>query len=303
MPGTETSDKKWWSVKAEDVMTVDKRYKKEDIQALRTWLEKQPHLPPVSDEQLLVFLAACNFSLELSKKTIDINYTLRTKNPRMWKDRELDNPILNDIRDKIQIGVLPHKKGHPAIFMYKVLPMDASLYDVELILRIAYMVQDLSQLLEGPNPEGYIFIIDMANVTLGHILRNPLTLFATALKYAQEGSCCTIRGFHFMNSGPVLETFLNMLKPFINADVWKLIKAHEKTTGLDKHLDLDEIPKDYHGTGPSIEELCKNYYNMIREYRPWFIYEETLRVDESKRPPDNKTADGLQGSFRKLDLD
>ncbi|CAH1397583.1 unnamed protein product [Nezara viridula] len=303
MPASETSDKKWWSVKAEDLIDKDKRYKKEDIQALRTWLEKQPHLPTISDEQLLVFLAACNFSIEASKKTIDMNYTLRTKNPRMWKERDIDHPSLDTIRDTIQFGVLPQRKGHPAIFVYRVLPMEASLYDVELVLRIGYMVQDLSQLLAGPNPDGYIFIIDMANVTLGHILRNPLTLYATALKYAQEASCCTIRGFHFMNSGPILETFLNMLRPFINAEVWKLIVAHDKTKGLEKHFDPEDFPSDYHGKGPSIEELCKKYYNMIREYKPWFAYEETLRVDEEKRPPDSKAADELQGSFRKLEFD
>jgi hypothetical protein len=44
----------------------------------------------------------------------------------------------------------------------------------------------------------------------------------------------------------------------------------------------------------------------MERYRDWFKEEETLRVDESRRPGKAKSPGdvfGVEGSFRKLDID
>nr|CAD7453799.1 unnamed protein product [Timema tahoe] len=47
-------------------------------------------------------------------------------------------------------------------------------------------------------------------------------------------------------------------------------------------------------------------YEKVKQHRDWFIEEEKLRVDESKRLGKAKSAGdvfGLEGSFKKLDID
>nr|CAD7204479.1 unnamed protein product [Timema douglasi] len=66
------------------------------------------------------------------------------------------------------------------------------------------------------------------------------------------------------------------------------------------------LPKEYGGEAGPIEEAHKRSYEKMKQHRNWFIEEEKLRVDESKRLGKAKSASdvfGLEGSFKKLDID
>lgn len=85
-----------------DELNEDPTRVESDIQALRTWIEQQPHLNARTDDQfLLAFLRGCKFSLEKAKKKIDKYYMLRSKFPDMFTLRDLDNP---KIRSLIKMG-------------------------------------------------------------------------------------------------------------------------------------------------------------------------------------------------------
>lgn len=74
----------------------------DDIQALKTWIEQQPHLRARTDDQfLLAFLRGCKFSLEKAKSKIDKYYMLRSKFPDLFALRDLDDP---KIREIIKLG-------------------------------------------------------------------------------------------------------------------------------------------------------------------------------------------------------
>ena len=56
-----------------------------DLQALRSWIEQQPHLRARTDDQfLLSFLRGSKHSLEKAKSKIDRYYTLRSKFPELF---------------------------------------------------------------------------------------------------------------------------------------------------------------------------------------------------------------------------
>lgn len=92
----------------------------EDIEHLKSWLAKQPHLHakdgqfhlrhPVhvrkrmyvlDDHRLLCFLRGTKFSLERAKEKIDLYYTARTLIPEVFSNRD---PFLPEIQEILRIG-------------------------------------------------------------------------------------------------------------------------------------------------------------------------------------------------------
>lgn len=66
------------------------------------------------------------------------------------------------------------------------------------------------------------------------------------------------------------------------------------------------LPKDYGGEGDSVRVLAEFWRKKVESYRSWFKEDENYYSVESKRPGKPKTGDavfGVEGSFRKLDVD
>lgn len=79
------------------MITVEEEFKKNpelkesDLEALREWCKKQPHLPKIADIDLILFLHSNYYSMEPTKKTIDNYYTMRTHVPEFFTNRDILN--------------------------------------------------------------------------------------------------------------------------------------------------------------------------------------------------------------------
>ncbi|KRT83098.1 hypothetical protein AMK59_3655, partial [Oryctes borbonicus] len=104
----------------------NKELKKEDVQMLKEWIEKQPHLPKISEFQIIIFLHSCYYRIEPTKTCIETFYTVRAHCPEFFKDR---NPI--EIESKLfeSFLIAPLKKRTPhgyQIMYFKLINLDAS---------------------------------------------------------------------------------------------------------------------------------------------------------------------------------
>jgi hypothetical protein len=71
-----------------------------DVQAIREWLKKQPHIRANPDDQTIIaFLRGCKFSLERTKEKLDMHYTLKTALPEFFHGRDFENKVLREILD------------------------------------------------------------------------------------------------------------------------------------------------------------------------------------------------------------
>lgn len=77
-------------VTLEDEIKKNPELSRVDVESLREWCNKQPHLPKIEDSELALFLHSNYYRIEPTKKTIDAFYTMRTHVPDFFTGRDIE---------------------------------------------------------------------------------------------------------------------------------------------------------------------------------------------------------------------
>lgn len=200
------------------------------------------------------------------------------------------------------------------------------------------MIVDLWLRDKGTRP-GYVFVIDMHGVTLGHVRSLNPSVLKKNLIYLQEGFPIRLMRIHFLNTVPLMNMIMGMVKPFMQKELIamvliylsfllsvsveihsledKIMKKvthsksqlhfHSTSESLAKFLPLTALPNDDGDKGEKLSDLMAKNVKLLEDNRVWFQTEEaTMRVNEELRPGKGKTASdlfGVKGRFKKLDID
>ncbi|XP_076181269.1 alpha-tocopherol transfer protein-like [Ptiloglossa arizonensis] len=282
--------------------------KEEEIQSLKEWYKKQPHLPKMTDAELVLFFHSNYYRMEPTKLTIDTYYTVKTHVPEFFSNRDpLGQKELRKAFQTVSIQILDKKTDDGYSILYGTLiDRDPSHYVYNDAMKFLSMVVDLWLYKEGTTP-GHVILFDIKDVAFGHAARlNPVGL-KKYLFFLQEGLPVRLKGFHFMNITPVMDVILNMMKPFMKKELLDMFHTHTSLESVAKFIPVDALPNEIGGKAGPIMELHGKTIKMLEESRDWFVQEEQVnRVNESLRPGKGKTATdlfGVEGSFKKLEID
>ncbi|XP_059050190.1 alpha-tocopherol transfer protein-like [Achroia grisella] len=288
----------------EDVNTRD-----QDLAAIKEWLRKQPHLPDEWEERaLMTFLRGSSFSLEKCKRKLDMYFTMRAACPEFFTNRDATSPELNEIlTNKIQgpplSGITPNGRrvticrgSHPNL--------DSQ--EITDTLKLALMIGDIRLLEELEGVSGDVYVLDAA--VLGPSLLAKLSP-STIKKFmicVQEAYPVKLKEVHIVNTSPIVETFLNFVKPFLKEKIRKRIFIHKDVKDLYKYVPQDMLPAEYGGTCSTMGDIHEQWTCKLKEYRDWFAAQESVKANESLRPGRPTNYDelfGIDGSFRQLTID
>lgn len=297
-----------WGVTVEEEFKKNPMLTQELIDSVMNWVTQQPHLPKVSELDVIMFLRACEFNIDQTKETIEAYYTYRTALPDFFSSRD---PTSKEIQDTVKVvyaTILPQcdPNGNWILWGSLVDP-EPSHYSFNSAVKYFVMTSEVLQLENGTIP-GIVVVYDVKHVTLSHIMRTPLSLVSKYAHYAQEGASFPVRGIHYLNASPVLDKLTSLVKPILKSNVLDAIHIHTDIESLFKFVPKDIVPKDYGGNEQPLKDLNDINIRKLESYQNWFIEEEKQRVDESKRITEKKTAKhnsvrSLQGTFKKLELD
>lgn len=211
---------------------------KEHLDLLKEWLKKSVHIHARTNDQFLVaFLRGCKYSLDRTKKKIDMYYTLRTHIPELIKDRD---PLDKKTSEIIKLGVaLPltetETPGSPRIMLIRPGAFDANKFTIAEVMRVNTMVNDIL-MVEDDNMvvSGQIGIIDLANVTFAHLVQIQPAFVKKLTMLWQEATPIRQRGFHYINVPRGFEQIFSLLKSFISDKMKSRVRLREIRIDLKK---------------------------------------------------------------------
>ncbi|XP_038217424.1 alpha-tocopherol transfer protein-like [Zerene cesonia] len=280
-----------------------------DVKELRRWLKTQPHLPDdhITDMDLILAYHSCNRSTGVTKQVIDLHFTLKTLFTQYFKDRRFDAGVERTLNNLL-LTLLPTrtKEGY-AIFYTHFLNTDPKAFVFTDAIKAAFMVLEFYQYEEGTWP-GVTFVIDFEGMTLGHVARIDLINLQQYLYYLQEAMLVKLMHLNFINAPSFIDRVVMMMKPFLKKEMMDILRIH--TVGSDsvrQHIPMEALPKDFGGSYKSSSECRDELISKLRANASFFENENKKRVVESRRPGKPKTISdifgGLEGSFKKLDID
>ncbi|CAH4004614.1 unnamed protein product [Pieris brassicae] len=278
-----------------------------DIQHLKDWLAKEPHLRARTDDQWLVaLLRGCKFSLERVKEKLDLYYTLRTTAADVTLRRKPTEP---EFLEFLRLGtclILPKSSTlHPRAILIRAGRFDMNKYDVTDIMCILYyMVQILVMEDDAASIVGTIIVVDYEGCTMSHLtLVNPSVL-RKLVAVSQDSLPLRLKGSHHLNVPTGVEIVFKLVSGFLNSKAKERLKIHKTYEELHAVLPKEVIPAEYGGSGGTVADITKYWENKIIEYKDWMIEEMKFGTDESLRLGKPQGVDiSNTGSFRALEID
>ncbi|XP_063706111.1 alpha-tocopherol transfer protein-like [Culicoides brevitarsis] len=279
-----------------------------DLVHLRQWLEKTPHLPQLEDHEIFLFLHASNFSVEACKTRLDKFYTIRTRVKAMFEERDVNSDEFRFAHENYACWIMPKPlPDNRKIIISKILNPDR--FNFKMILKLMTFVGEY-ELWTNPSElcDGYIFLVDLKNSRLSHLTQIDFMLNKQMCTYTVDAFPVRISAIHFINAPSHMERIMSIVKTCVSKDITDKFFVHSKPGEIPSCIPREILPRDYEGGQlKSIEELNDDHYNFLYQNREFFIEEtKCRRVNERLRSTKNPYDDalfGMQGNFKKLDID
>ncbi|XP_069698944.1 alpha-tocopherol transfer protein-like isoform X4 [Periplaneta americana] len=303
-PGKDLIQKIW------EEFGLNEQRVKESVEALKKWLSMEPHLPEESgslhEARLERWLIRCKNSMERTKQSIDLYYTLKSLSPDLMCDW---NPRSKWFQDAVQLNCcFPMPELTPEgdrVILIKYLTKDATNYVPEDLIRLSLMAAEVRMCEDYCRKD--IYVLDMQNYTFGHAYKVKFTSFKKGEVGLTKAFSSRLKAVHFINAPSSAEVLIAVIKSVYSSKLRLRIHVHgNDLTEFSKQVPRMCLPDDLGGTGGSLQENWNLWLKKVDSYHDWFLHHENFKSDESKRQGgdfDSGDLFGFEGSFRSLNVD
>jgi len=187
-------------------------------------------------------------------------------------------------------------------------PLLLSAVDIE---KSNFMISEVMGILDETTfITGIVLIIDLEGFNLNHLIHRPLGIIKKYMRFNQDALPCHPKSVNFIRMPRSFAATYRIISGFATDKIKKRFKVHRVDSSFNslyKEVPPSILPRDYGGDGPSFSELTGYWKGKVEQHSDFLArMEKSVRADESKRPGKPKTSKelfGIEGSFRKLEID
>lgn len=258
----------------------------------------------ITDRLLTCFLSACNQNIDETRKVIKIFYDARRDGPELFNDRDPFSPKIRQCFQNQDYFPLPPTPSGYSVVYHRLSSPKASNYCFDEAVKTYFMLLESCLSTDGPRP-GLICLFDMSNVGLTHLLRVKISTIRKFFHYLQDGLPAKLKAIHVLNAVSFFDKVLYIIKPFIHAEILKMLFLHGSNDSLESlyedWIPRSCLPSDYGGELMSVADLHQEHIRKFESMRPYFLAEERQR--NGKGDDDSALIDGASKKMKSLDID
>lgn len=275
-----------------------------DVEKVKEWLRKQPHLPELPEDKLIDrFLITNKFHVEAVKSKLDVYFSVRSLLPEFY-GHDPCGERMRSVAEALYLVPLPKPTAaFSRIICFKL--KDANVEKFDVIDSLGYLMNIIEVRLREDYCLSDIYIYDLQGTTIGHVLKvSPMIL--KKMNYLIEKLYKTsIEGIHIINAPIFIKSALAMFSKYLKEKIMSRVRTHENLESLHEAVPTCYLPSDLGGTQKSLPEYQEIWRMKLIQFKPVLEHLQTLRVKEELRPvklPENEFL-GINGNFRQLDVD
>ncbi|CAB3376558.1 Hypothetical predicted protein [Cloeon dipterum] len=292
-------------------LNEDPRRREADVKAVREWFKKQTHIIADPSDQLIVsFLRGCKFSLEKTKKKLDMYYTIRSMAPEFFKNRDLNKDAkLREIIENTYMFPTGYDFEGRKVYMMVIGKDDPEgKFKMEDVIRGNFVLVDYMVLHDDESiVKGSVQIGDLAMMRMSYVTQMMPSFMKKMSVCFEEGYPFRPQAMHMINMPSFFEKVLKFFQSFQKEKMTR----RQTVYGSDWEKMYETVPKkimpnEYGGEAGTIDSLSKKFAKELLEFNDWLIADEKNGVDEKMRVGRAKTKEdlfGMEGSFRQLAFD
>ncbi|XP_065082760.1 alpha-tocopherol transfer protein-like [Ochlerotatus camptorhynchus] len=295
-----------------DELRETPQVKEQALAQLRDWIAKHPAIKSCRTDAgfLLKFLRVRKYGHVTTCENLERYLVMRQSIPRWFGKLDTSEPWVSDVIDAGPILPLGYDPNGKLLTLVKIGYFDPKKYSNQHFVRFWTMILDSYQEEAEMQIAGGSAVFDMEGFTMAHIAQWPVTDLHRYVSYMINTTPMRIKGIHLVNIPKYAVSFAELIISFFNAKQKSRTHFHKSFDEYTKCYDATVLPKEYDARGRfTLDELKDQLRKRLARYRDVIYEQSTTEIDQTmckplqKQDVEHDTGFGVDGSFRKLNLD
>ncbi|XP_039610510.1 alpha-tocopherol transfer protein [Polypterus senegalus] len=218
----------------------------------------------LSDTFLLRFLRARDFDTELALKLLINYFRWRNECPEISANLQ-PSTVLGLLQNNYHAVLKFRDTNGSRILVYRIGQWDPKLFTAYEVFRVSLITSELIVQETETQRNGLKAIFDLEGWRFAHAFQITPSLAKKISAVLTDAFPLKVRGIHLINTPILFWSVFAAIKPFLSEKIKARIHLHGCTyqQSLIQYFPDSILPEEYGGSGPTIEEACKEWTEFI----------------------------------------